>query len=992
MQGKGFIRFFAIVLAIVFLGQFLLTFPTSTVERNAHNHASGVAAAGGDYKAARAAYLDSMSTVKIAGTKWLKEYTYQDLKKQQLALGLDLKGGMSVVLQVDLQEFVRTMGNNSKDPAFVSALDKASATLSQGGGSDYISIFAKEFKTASNGQPMASIFSRNESLSNDIKFDSGDDVVVRVLRQKANETVKSTYDRLKERIDEFGVTQPNVSLDATRDLIVVELPGVDNPKRARNMLSATAKLEFWDVYRLTDPGVFPALQSADAKAKAMMAGDTSSVTTVDTSANAQRGPIFSNLQINGQLAFGPAVLGLADKNKIKYINEWLEKPAVKGFFPSDMVFAWSQKPVKANATDGEGSTYELYALKAKRGGSGSGAGLDGGCVTNASVSPDETGKAAVSLKMNTTGARIWGEMTTAAFNDKKKQIAVVLDDKVVSAPNVNSPILSGDSQITGNYTIEEAQDFARILQIGKLPAKTKIIQESVVGPSLGQDNINKSLISLGLGLLAIIFLMSTYYSSAGVLAIVGLIVNIFFIIGSLTSYGTVLTLPGIAGIVLTMASAVDANVIIYERCREELAEGKKLLEAVRDGFKHSYPAIFDANISNLLIAFVMAYFGLGPIKGFAVVLIIGIVSTLFTAVFLVQYLMEWWMNRGNNVSFSQRWSSNILRNVNYDWVGKRKYAYIVSSLVIALGIGSYFTRGFELGVDFKGGYSYNVQFAENSNVSVEALRNAIEANLSSGGVPIVKAIDTKNSFNIVTSYMIDDNSSEASEKVTAKIHEAINSLTPVSLDEFKKHDFGGTHITSFSKVGSYVADDIRNSAFKATALSLLLIFLYITFRFSKWQFSLGAVIALFHDVLLVLALFSMLHGVLPFSLEIDQAFVAALLTVIGYSMNDTVVVYDRIREFINKYSGKSKAEVINDAINNTLSRTVMTSFITFLSMFILFAFGGSSVRGFAFALVVGIVVGTYSSIFVATPIMVDLTSENLTDAPNPVQKKTAVNS
>ncbi|MFZ4543346.1 MAG: protein translocase subunit SecDF [Saprospiraceae bacterium] len=989
MQGKGFIRFFAIVLAIVFLGQFILTYPTSTVERNANNHANSVAAAGGDYKSARAAFLDSMSTVKIAGTKWLKEYTYQDLKKQQLALGLDLKGGMSVVLQVDLQEFVRTMGNNSKDPAFVSALNKATETLSKGGGSDYISVFAAEFKAASNGQPMASVFSRNEALSNDIKFDSGDDVVLRVLRQKANETVKSTYDRLKERIDEFGVTQPNVSLDASRDLIVVELPGVDNPKRARNMLSATAKLEFWDIYRLTDPGVFPALQAADAKAKAMMSGDTSSVTVVDTSATAQRGPIFNNLQINGQMAYGPAVLGLADKSKIKYINEWLEKPAVKGLFPSDMIFSWSQKPVKANATDGEGSIYELYALKAKRGASG--AGLDGGCVTNASVSPDETGKAAVSLKMNTTGARIWGEMTTAAFNDKKKQIAVVLDDKVVSAPNVNSPILSGDSQITGNYTIEEAQDFARILQIGKLPAKTKIIQESVVGPSLGQDNINKSLLSLGLGLLAIILLMSTYYSSAGILAIVGLLVNIFFIIGSLTSYGTVLTLPGIAGIVLTMASAVDANVIIYERCREELALGKKLLDSIRDGFKHSYPAIFDANISNLLIAFVMAYFGLGPIKGFAVVLIIGIVSTLFTAVFLVQYLMEWWMNRGNDVKFSQPWSSKILRNVNYDWVGKRKYAYIGSSIVILLGIGSYFMRGFELGVDFKGGYSYNVQFADNSNVNVEALRTAIEANLSSGGVPIVKAIDTKNSFNIVTSYLIDDSSTEASDKVTAKIHEAINTLTPVSLDEFKMHDYVGTHITSFSKVGSYVADDIRNSAFKATALSLLLIFLYITFRFSKWQFSLGAVIALFHDVLLVLALFSMLHGILPFSMEIDQAFVAALLTVIGYSMNDTVVVYDRIREFINKYSGKSKAEVINDAINNTLSRTVMTSFITFLSMFILFAFGGSSVRGFAFALVVGIVVGTYSSIFVATPIMVDLTSENLTDAPKPVQKKSAAN-
>lgn len=985
MQGKGYIRFFAILLAIVFIGQFLLTYPTSTVERNADSYANNIAAAGGDWQVARAAYLDSMSSVKIAGTKYLKEYTYQDLKKQQLALGLDLKGGMSVVLQVDLEDFVLNMGKKSTDPAFNAALKSASTILQSDGGSDYITVFASEFKKASNGQPLASVFARNEVLASaGIKFDSDDAVVLRALREKANETVKSTYDRLKERIDEFGVTQPNVSLDASRDLIVVELPGVDNPKRALNMLEATAKLEFWDVYRLNDPGIAEALQAADAKAKAMMSGDTSQ-TKVDTSAAAQAGPIFSNLQVNGQLQFSPAVFGLADKNKTKYISEWLEKPGVKSMFPSDLRFAWSQKPLKAGVTSGDGSIYELYALKSKKGGQG--AGLDGSTVTDALVSPDESGRAAVSLKMNTTGARLWGEMTTAAFNDNKKQIAVVLDDKVVSAPNVNSPILTGDSQITGSYTIEEAQDFARILQIGKLPAKPKPIQVSVVGPSLGQDNINKSLISLGIGLLAIILLMSSYYSTAGVISIIALLVNIFFIVGSLTSYGTVLTLPGIAGIVLTMAAAVDANVIIYERCREELAEGKSLIQSIRDGFWNSYPAIFDANISNLLIAFVMAYFGLGPIKGFAVVLIIGIVSTIFTAVFLVQFLMEEWVNRGNDVKFSQPWSANIFRNIKYDWVGKRKYAYFVSTIIILAGFASYFTRGFELGVDFKGGYSYNVQFASGTDVNAESLRNAMTAKL--GGTPIVKAIDTKNSFNIVTSYLVDDNSTEASEKVLAKIHEGVNSISPVSIDDFKKHDATATHITSFSKVGSYVADDIRNSAFLATALSLLLIFIYILVRFNKWQFSLGAVIALFHDVLLVLALFSMLHGILPFSLEIDQAFVAALLTVIGYSMNDTIVVYDRIREFINKYSGKSKAEVINDAINNTLSRTVMTSFITFLSMFILFAFGGSSVRGFAFALVVGIVVGTYSSIFVATPIMVDLTSEDLTDAPKPVEKKTA---
>ena len=981
MQGKGFIRFFAILLAIVFLGQFLLTLPTNKVENNANSYATGMA--NGDdavYKKSKAHFLDSMSTEQIFSIPGIKNYTYQDLKKQQLALGLDLKGGMSVVLQVDLEDFVKNMGKKSTDAAFVAALNNANTRLKQGGKSDYITLFAEEFKKA-GGTSLASIFSRNESLAGKIKFDTPDPEVIRVLRSDANETVKSTYDRLKERIDAFGVTQPNVSLDAARDLIVVELPGIDNPKRARDMITGTANLEFWDVYRLTDPILGSSLQAADTRARMIMNNDTSKQVKPDTSANKALGPILSNLAISQG---GGAMIGSAERNKKEIINTYLDNPAVKALFPRDMVFAWSQKPQNDRTTGKATTMYDLYALKGKRGTDG-GAALSGDAVIDATVQTEQTGEVGVSLKMNSEGARKWGEMTTIAAKDNNREVAVVLDEKIVSAPRVNTPIMNGNSSITGSYTLEEAQDFARILKIGRLPAKTQIIQESVIGPSLGQDNINKSYISLGIGLLAIILLMCTYYSTAGVISIVALLVNIFFIIGALTSYGTVLTLPGIAGIVLTMASAVDANVIIYERCREELAEGKSVTEAIKEGFLKSYPAIFDANISNLLIAFVMAYFGLGPIKGFAVVLIIGIVSTIFTAVFLCHLLMEYWSEKGNTVKFSAPWSSNILKNVKYDWVGKRKIAYAVSLAFIVAGAISYTQRGFELGVDFKGGYSYNVQFAE--DINVESLRNALSSKL--GGTPIVKAIDTRNSYNIVTSSEIDNPSPDAAEIVMGKLFEGAKEVSPsADLETFKKQDSAGkTHVTSFSKVGSYVADDIRNSAGKAIILSMLLIFLYITFRFNKWQYSAGAVLALFHDVLLVMSFFTLFHGILPFSMEIDQAFVAAILTVIGYSMNDTVIVYDRIREFIHQYSGKSKTEVINDAINNTLSRTVMTSFITFLSMLILFVMGGSSVRGFAFALLVGVVVGTYSSIFVATPIMVDLTSDNLTDAPKPVEIK-----
>ena len=990
MQGKGLVKFFAWLFAIVFIGQFILTYPTGKVETAADDYAAQMAAKSTSTdkdaisKGFRAAFLDSMATEKVFNLPLIKEYTYNDLKKQQLALGLDLKGGMSVVLQVDLTEFLTSMSNKSTDPSFKTALATADARLKQGGNSDMITLFAEEY--AKTGKKLAPLFIRNDFFKGKINMDSDDAVVKSILRTKATETVGLTEELLKKRIDGLGVTQPNVSLDAARDLIVVELPGIDNPKRAREALVKGADLQFWDIYRANDPALTSTLQAADQKALAILNGvvDTNKVTKIDSTKLGQ-GPIVSNMTLNinrGQgFMFSPAVIGVAEKNKMKLISQYLESNAeIKNLFPRDMIFRWSAKPLKdkaAKLAGKDGTLYELYALKCQRGTEGPG--LEGDHVANATAEPDPTsGQVAISLKMDNEGARIWGAMTTEAANAQYREIAIVLDNEVVSAPSVKGAITGGSSSITGDYTVDEAKDMASILQIGKLPAKPQIIQESVIGPSLGKENINKSFTALGLGLLAIILLMIAYYSTGGILSIIGLLINLFFIIGALTSYGTVLTLPGIAGIVLTLAAAVDANVIIYERIREELMEGKTLAVAIKDGFYNSYPAILDANISNLLMAFVMAYFGLGPIKGFAIVLIIGIVSTVFTAMLLVHLFTEYYLGKGKDIKYSAPWSANLFRNINIDWVGQRKKWYMISSAIIIAGAISFFMRGFELGVDFKGGWSYNVKF-ENA-IDADKLRSALDAKFVGVGSTLVKAVDISNTYNITTSYKVDDNSEAAAEEVREKLFQGVKeaSGTAATLDNFKKADGTGTHITSYSKVGSYVAKDIQSSAFKAIFFSLLLIFIYIGIRFNKWQFSLGAIIALFHDVLLVMSIFTLFHGFLPWSMEVDQAFIAAILTIIGYSMNDTVVVYDRIREFMRTYQGRSKAEVINDAINNTLSRTVMTSFITFLSMLILFIFGGSSVRGFAFALVVGVVIGTYSSIFIATPIMMDLTDENLT--------------
>ena len=1005
-QGNGIIKFFLVVLTLVCLLQYFYLLPTRGVESDAVSYAQNLA--NGDVVKEReleAEYLDSMSNKTVFSIPLLKDFTYQELKESQLALGLDLKGGMSVILQVDVANFLTRLADNPNDNDFKSAINLATERKS-GSQSDYVTLFADAYgEIAGSDAKLAPIFASNETLREDMDYGASNGEVVQVLRTKAAETVNLTFLRLKDRIDELGVLQPNVSLDAARDLIVVELPGISNPERARKFLQSTAKLDFWEVYRISDAGILNSFAQADAKLKASQAGSAAteeftiterwgdykyddsgniidSTLIQDTIRNqVTSGPLFQKLQMNGvsggQAFFPYSVMGVAERTEMDEINAMLARPDIKQLFPPDLAFKWSAKSDAAfTGEDNPNSEiFQLYAIKRARGATK--APLQGDMIISASADPDpNTNEIAVSLAMNAEGARTWAQMTSKAKNDGEREIAILLDEKVVSAPAVRAAITDGRSSITGGFTLQEGQDLAKILQIGKLPADIEIIQEDLIGPSLGADNIRASIMSLIIGFALVLVFMMFYYGTGGIVSILALFLNVFFIFGSLASLGTVLTLPGIAGIVLTIGMAVDANVIIYERIREELREGKSLLMSISDGFRNSYTAIIDANVTTILTAFVLAYFGLGPIKGFAVVLIIGVLCSLFTAVLAGRLMIDYWTEtKGNQLSFWTGASKNAFANLKIDWLGKRKIAYGISLFIIIAGIASFATKGFDWGIDFKGGYAYNIQFPEDVDVNQETLKTDLFDEL--GGSMVMKEVAGNNTFNLVTDNEITATDTAAATRVMQRVYNGVNKYSGgnIRIDDFKSPDGAGVHVTSSSKVGPTIAEDIKSSSWYAASFALILIFLYIFIRFNKWQFSMGAVAALFHDVAIVLSIFTIFHGILPFSLEVDQNFIAAILTVIGYSINDTVVVFDRIREYMNNYSGLSKHEVINKAINSTWSRTVITSVTTLFVVLILFIFGGGSIKGMAFALTVGIVVGTYSSVFIATPIMSDLSGE-----------------
>jgi SecD/SecF fusion protein len=979
MQGKGVIKFFAIILALACIYQLSFTWVAHKVENDARIYAKGDTAV-------EKAYLDSISTQPVYP---VLGHTYQYCLANELALGLDLKGGMNVTMQIELKDVVKALSNNNPDPVFNQALENASNIVSQ---TDYITLFVKEYeKLAPNGK-LAAIFSTKDNQAN-LKYNASNSEVEKYLRAEAKTARQQSYTVLNTRIDQFGVTQPNISLEESTDRILIELPGVKDPARVRKLLSGTAKLEFYETFQSQE--AYPVISSIDnllaAKNKAA-AKDTAKTTATtdtakkdglsllnkvqknskDTSATALRSkmasehpllsmlvpPIYADASGQQQLAPGP-IAGLAEQKDIAKINALLNSEEVKNIIPRNMKFLWSVKPREKS------KTFELYAVKLT--GAEGGPVLSGDVINDARNVTDQQGKPEVEMTMNAAGAQKWRVITAeAAAATPKKSIAIVLDDNVYSAPTVQNEISGGVSSISGSFTVDDTKDLANVLKAGRLDAPARIIGEEVVGPSLGQQSIEDGLMSCVLGLIVVLVFMIAYYNRAGTVAVIAVIINVFFLMGILTSLHAVLTLPGIAGIVLTLGMAVDANVLIYERVREELALGKSLRLAVNDGFKHALSSILDSNISTFLTGLILFIFGSGPIQGFATTLMIGIITSLFCSLLISRLMFEWLLDKGTDIKFSNPWSSHTFKNANYAFVKNRSKFYIFSGLFIVAGFISMFTQGFNYGVDFQGGRSYVVHF-ENKNVSDDDVRSAVEDVLGRGTQVKTYGADK---FNITTNYLIEDNSATTDTKVEQAL---ITALNKKAVTQMSKKD-----IQSSQKVQATVADGLKKSAVWTVLFAILVIAAYILLRFRKWHFSLAAMIATTHDALMVLSFFSLFKEVIPF-LEIDQAFIAAVLTVIGYSINDTVVVFDRIREYLNNNKSKSDnpSDVINSALNSTLSRTIITALTVLFVLIVLFIFGGDVIRGFSFALLIGIVFGVYSSLCVATPIIVDFGKKDL---------------
>jgi SecD/SecF fusion protein len=993
MQGKGVIKFFAILLAVVCLYQLSFTWVAHKVESDAKAYAKGN---GAKYKA----YLDSMETQPVYP---ILKHTYQYCKTRELALGLDLQGGMSVTLQVSLRDLVKTLSGNNPDVVLAQALDKADID-SRTSQSDYITLFVNEYEKLNPNGKLASLFA-TQSNEEHVKYNSTNAEVEAFLKDQATVAVQQTYTVLNTRIDQLGVTQPNIQLLKDRNQILVELPGVTEPERVRKLLQGTAKLEFYKTFDNTEAyqilvnvnNFLAAKNKANAKdTLAKTTAKETAATKQDTSKGglsllnklnksaakdssslngkaqqAAQNPLFSVMQLatymgqnnQPQLRPGP-IVGYSDQKDTAKVNAYLRSPDVKAMLPQNIKFLWGVKPIEKT------KVFELYAIKLA--GADNGPVLTGDVISDARSDVDQTkGGWEVTMYMNPQGAQKWKEITAEAAPNashrNEQAIAIVLDDNVYSAPGVVNEISGGVSSISGgNFTQEDTQDLANVLKAGRLPAPAQIVSEATVGASLGHQAISAGLLSSILGFVVVLFFMITYYNRAGTIAVVAVIINVFFLMGVLTSLGAVLTMPGVAGIVLTLGISVDANVLIYERVREELALGKSLKLAVTDGFKHAMSSILDSNISTFLTGLILLVFGSGPIKGFAVVLMIGIVTSLFCSLLISRLIFEWMISKGWDIKFSNPWSSHTFKNANFGFVKNRFKFYIFSGVFITAGLISMFTQGFNYGVDFVGGRNYILEF-DNKNVTTEQVHAAIDKVL---GASEVKTYGT-NKISITTKYLIEENTTTADAKVRQTLFNALNAnpATKVTDDPAK---------TQYQKVKATIAEGLKQSAFWTVLFAIIVISAYILIRFRKWQFSLGAMIATAHDALMVLSFFSLFKNVIPF-LDIDQSFIAAILTVIGYSINDTVVVFDRIREFLNLHHAKTDdpKEVINHAINKTLSRTIITALTVLFVLIVLFIFGGDVIRGFSFALLVGVCFGTYSSICIATPVIIDFGKKDL---------------
>ncbi len=984
MALKGLVKIFTIALIIISLYQLSFTWIVNNFEskqkaraekfvKNNFGNASKEtrdSAVNSTYRR----YIDSMKEKYVLNVWPYSKLTYQKALESELNLGLDLQGGMNVTLEVGLDGLIRSMSNNPKDPILNKALESATQKKANSD-ADYVTLFQQAYKEVSNDGKMAALFAGGKNKS--IKIDAGNGAVIDAIRVEARDAIKRTYDRLTARIDQFGVAQPNISYDENKGIITVELAGIDDPVRVRKFLQATANLEFWETYRNDDPVVKQSLLQMDQKVKAYLSGavadtskiDTNSVAAKDTTkpASANDQPVTSLVfqQLEGPAqGFSSATIGLIRISDTAAFSKYVNLEIVKASIPSTMRFLYGAKPDGKNKK-GE-SLLQVYVIKTIPGSDVPK--LTGEYIIDANQDFNQrNNEILVNMSMNAKGAGIWEKMTGDAFNGKYA-IAIALDNYVYSAPGVNNgAIAGGNSQISGNFSIQEANDLASILRTGKLPAPAKIVQEQVVGPTLGAEAIKGGSMSFMISFIVIFILMMVYYNTGGWVANIALILNLLFTVGVLSAFGATLTAAGIAALVLTIGMAVDTNVIIFERIKEELTKGKSYQLAVEDGYKRSLAPVLDAHVTTLLTAFILLYFGLGPVKGFATTQIIGILLSLFCGILVSRLITDFWTNKKRHFKYFTGISSRIFKHAAYKFIEYRKIAYGISLVVLLLGIGSIF-NGFDYGVEFRGGRSYTIKF--DREMKNEEVANALNKVLNK--FPIIKTVGSSRQLNITTDYLIEQPGQQVDSIVETRVFEGLKPFLPegTTYQQFDKQ-----FKQSSQTVQPTISDDLKKGALWATILGMLTITLYIFVRFRDWRYSLGTIVALLHDVLVTLAVFSFMRNIVPFPLEIDQHFIAAILTVIGFSMNDTVIVFDRVREYSAKMFGQDKGTILNKAINDTLARTIMTSLTVFLTLLILFIFGGEVTRGFAFAMLIGVVTGTYSSIFVAAPILVDFAKD-----------------
>lgn len=975
MQNKGVIVFLTVIITALCLYYLSFTLVSNGVQQKANDYATD--ASGNIDFAKRRAYLDSVWRQPVYNFLGA-DFTYQEVKETELGLGLDLQGGMHVTLEVSPVEIVKGIAGNPKDAAFNKSVDEA-REAAKTSNAKFVDLFYTAWQRNNPGKNLSSIFATAANRGR-ISLETSDSAILDIINTEVENAIDRSFNILRTRIDRFGTSQPNIQRIAGSGRIQIELPGADNQERVRNLLQGVAKLQFWEVLELNEyGGAIETINStwvADQKntTTPTAADTTENLSPEDSLRNAlekqlqQIDPLNPKNSVSPLISLMKANYGLVyDVRDTVIINRILKNERYKTFLPRELKLLWGVKPTKAD--DGS-ELLELYAIKTARGTDQ--APLEGDVVTDARQTLDQTSRPAVSMQMNAEGARKWRKLTSENVG---RRIAVVLDDYVYTAPVVNGEIPNGQSEISGNFTLLEAQDLANILKSGSLPAPTQIVEESIIGPTLGKEAQNQGIISMIAGLVLVVLFMVAYYSKGGLVAIAALVFNIFFILGILAQLGTALTLPGIAGIVLTIGMSIDANVLIFERIKEELRNGVGLMASINAGYSKAFSAILDGNVTTFLTGAILYALGQGPVKGFAIVLMIGIACSFFSSVFITRVIVSWMTKKGDksSINFSAPFAKNALSSLNIDFLSKRKVAYLISTSIIVLGLGIAVINGLKFGVDFTGGRSYVVAFDE--PVVPSELKVGLDGEFD--GSVEVKTYGASNVLKVTTSYLINEDDDASNKEVESKVKEGIATVTGFTyVDNAEQLGDKQFSITGSSKVGATVADDIKASSAEAMIVALIAIFLYILLRFRKWQFSLGSIIALVHDTLFVIAAFA-IASAFGATFEIDQVFVAAILTVIGYSINDTVIVFDRIRENIENRGTNKLVKVFNDSINQTLGRTLITSFTTLIVVIVLLFFGGEVLRGFAFALFVGITVGTFSSIYIATPIVVDLMKKEL---------------